>query len=63
MMTERFCGNQPNGFPSTLTRSNFVGGIGAEDEGVTTAIGQVIGNSGVLVNVVTVQMEKYVVKD
>lgn len=57
MVTERFRGNQPNGFPSTLTRGNFVGGVGAEDEGVATTIGQVIGNSGVLINVVTVRVE------
>jgi len=63
MVTKLLRGNQPNGFPSTFTRSNFVGGVGTEDEGVVTPISQVIGNSGVLINVVTVQMGKYMVND
>lgn len=64
MVSERFQGNQPNGFPPGLVSGNIVGEICAEDEGVTAtiaraiSIGQVLGYRSVPVNVVTVQMGK-----
>ena len=59
MVTKCFRGNQPNRFPSTLARCDFVGEVGAEDKGIVAPISQVIRNSGVPIDVVAVRMNEY----
>jgi len=54
MVSEALHGNQPNGFPPALASSDLVAVVGTEDEGITSAISQVIGYGRVLINVVTV---------
>ena len=51
-------GNQPHRFPPRLASTNHIRGVGAEDEGVTVAIGQVIGVGGGPVDVGTAQMRR-----
>ena len=58
MVLERFERNQPEGVPSRSSGRKLCGGVGTGDEAVATAISQVFGERGVLVDVVTVQNEE-----
>lgn len=48
--------NQPNGFPSSIASTNHIFEVGAEDEGVTIGICQVIGGGGGPIDVDTVRV-------